>query len=232
VEIIRHSRYPAHNLSDIERAVSMGAGAWIAWKGLQRGNALGYVMALAGGELIRRGAVGSCPLYSVLGISTAPRGQGAATTSVPYEVGIRVDESVVVERRPDEVYRFWRDLENLPRILSHVERVEVMGNRSHWTVRGPAGRTLQWDAEIISDVENERIAWRSLPGAQVDNAGSVHFERESDHATRVHVILQYNPPAGVAGALVAKLWGEEPSQQIRNDLQELKRNLEAQVPVL
>jgi len=151
---------------------------------------------------------------------------------VPYEVGIRVDEAVVVERRPEEVYRFWRDLENLPRILSHVERVEVTGNRSHWTVRGPAGRKLEWDAEIISDVENERIAWRSLPGAQVDNAGSVHFEREPDNATRVHVILQYNPPAGVAGALVARLWGEEPSQQIRSDLQELKRKFEARVPML
>lgn len=89
---------------------------------------MGYLMALAGGELIRRGAIGSCALYSALGISTASRGQGAGTTSVPYEVGIRVDESVIVKRRPDEVYRFWRDLTNLPRILSHVERVEVSGN--------------------------------------------------------------------------------------------------------
>ena len=232
MQVIRHHRYPAHNLSDIERAVSMATGAWIAWKGLRRGSSFGYVLALAGGELIRRGAMGSCPLYSALGISTASRGQGAETTSVPYEVGIRVDESVIIKRRPEEIFRFWRDLTNLPRILSHVHRVEVSGNRSHWTVNGPAGQSLEWDAEIINEVENRLIAWRSLPGAQVDNAGSVHFHSQGPDATRVQVVLQYNPPAGVAGALIAKLWGEEPSQQIRNDLRELKRSLEAAVPIL
>lgn len=232
MQVIRHHRYPAHNLSDMERAISLASGAWIAWNGLRRGSTLGYIMALAGGELIRRGAVGSCPLYSALGISTASRGQGAATTSVPYEVGIRVDESVIVKRRPEEIYRFWRDLTNLPRILSHVQHVTVSGNRSHWTVAGPAGRTLEWDAEVINEVENRVIAWRSLPGAQVDNAGSVHFEPVGADATRIHVELQYNPPAGVAGALVAKLWGEEPSQQIRSDLRELKRSLEAAVPIM
>jgi uncharacterized membrane protein len=232
MQVIRHNRYPAHNLSDIERAISMASGAWIAWNGLRRGTTMGYLMALAGGELIRRGAIGSCALYSALGISTASRGQGAGTTSVPYEVGIRVDESVIVKRRPDEVYRFWRDLTNLPRILSHVERVEVSGNHSHWTVTGPAGHKLEWDAQIINDVENSLIAWRSLPGAQVDNAGSVHFHPVGADDTRIQVVLQYNPPAGVAGALVAKLWGEEPSQQIRNDLRELKRSLEAAVPIM
>lgn len=226
MELIHHSHYPGHNMSQAERALSIAAGVWVGLTGLRKGNTLGYLMALAGGEMIRRGATGSCPLYSLLGVSTASRGQGSQTTSVPYEVGIRVDESVTVQRSPQEVYLFWRQLQNLPTFLSHVERVDVDGNRSHWVVKGPAGRKLEWDAEIINDIEGRLLAWRSLPGAQVDNAGSIHFDADGLNATRLRVVLQYNPPAGIAGALVARMFGEEPSQQIRQDLLDLKQTLE------
>jgi uncharacterized membrane protein len=145
-------------------------------------------------------------------------------------VEIRVDESITIRRPPEQVYRFWRDLGNLPRFLSHLERVEVAGNRSHWVAKGPAGRTVSWDAEIVNDIENNVIAWRSLPGSQVKNSGSVHFTpvgNSRGDATHVRIELQYSPPAGIAGALFAKLFGEEPSQQIRADLEQLKRTFES-----
>jgi uncharacterized membrane protein len=192
---------------------------------------MGTLAALAGAEFVRRGATGSCPLYSMLGVGTASRREGAASSKgMGTAVEIRVDESITIRRPPEQVYRFWRDLGNLPRFLSHLERVEVAGNRSHWVAKGPAGRTVSWDAEIVNDIENNVIAWRSLPGSQVKNSGSVHFTpvgNSRGDATHVRIELQYSPPAGIAGALFAKLFGEEPSQQIRADLEQLKRTFES-----
>ncbi|HYO83995.1 MAG TPA: SRPBCC family protein, partial [Bryobacteraceae bacterium] len=130
-------------------------------------------------------------------------------------------------RSPEELYQFWRTLENLPRFMRNLEQVEVRSDRlSHWEVRGPAGMRLGWDAEIINEVENRLIGWRSLPGAQVDNGGSVHFEPAADGSTIVRVSLQYNPPAGGVGAIVARLVGEDPAQQIREDLARFREIME------
>ena len=142
------------------------------------------------------------------------------------------EKSVTVSRSPQEVYRYWRNLENLAQFMEHVECIRVLdgGTRSHWIVTGPGERRVQWDAEIINEVENERIGWRSLDGSEVSNAGSVSFrDAAGGRGTEVRVELQYDPPGGAVGALFAKLFGQEPSQQIHNDLKRLKTRLEAGV---
>ena len=227
MEIIRHHKH-ATNLSPAERWISVAGGAALATIGLARWSKAGLAAALTGAELVARGVTGHSQLYEWLGVRTAPKGQGAETTSVPYELGLKVERAVTVNQPRAEVYRFWRDLRNLPRFMRHVEAIDVTdGRRSHWVVRGPAGRTVEWDAEINHEIENELIGFRSLAGANVDLAGSVRFaDAPAGRGTEVLVELQYNPPAGILGAFAARMWGEEPTQQIRDDLYRFKRIME------
>ena len=147
--------------------------------------------------------------------------------------GIKVERSVVVNRPVQEVYQFWRNFENLPRFMDHLESVTVLDeNRSHWVAKAPAGARVEWDATIHNEIENELIAWRSLPKADINNAGSVHFTRRGDGGTEVRVVLSYEPPAGKLGAAVAKLLGEEPSTQVDDDLRRFKQVMEAAVPTV
>jgi uncharacterized membrane protein len=142
--------------------------------------------------------------------------------------GIHAKAHCIVNRSPEEVYRFWRDFQNLPRFMKHLEAVHDLGDgRSHWVAKGPAGTTVEWHATIIADVPNEVITWRSLEDSDVDNAGAVRFEAApGGRGTIVKVNIQYNPPAGVIGATVAKLFGEEPEQQLNDDLRRFKQVLE------
>ena len=137
-------------------------------------------------------------------------------------------ESIVIDKTPEEIYRFWRNLENLPRFMSqHVAVDRLAGDqRSRWTVKSFAGQTFEWDSEIINDIPNELLAWRSLQGADLDHAGSVHFEASATGGTKVSVILEYRPPVGNLGAGVARLFGQEPSQVVNKDLNRLKQLLE------
>ena len=132
-----------------------------------------------------------------------------------------------VQREPAEVFRHWRKLENLARFMDHVESVqEIDRERSHWVVRGPLGQQLQWDARIVNESQGEMIAWESLPGADVNNAGSVYFEPNGEGGTSLKVILQYYPPAGQVGAAAAYVLGESPDQQLREDLSRFKEIIE------
>ena len=132
----------------------------------------------------------------------------------------------------EELYQFWRNFENLPRFMDHLESVTIIDEgRSHWVVKGPAGIRVEWDAEIHNEIPNELIAWRSLAGSEVDNAGSVHFMPTEIGDTEVRVVLRYDPPAGKLGATVARLFGEEPSRQVAEDLRRLKQVVEAGEPV-
>jgi uncharacterized membrane protein len=141
---------------------------------------------------------------------------------------MRVEQAVTINRSPEELYQFWRDFKNLPRFMKHLEAVQVSNeNRSHWVAKGPAGTTIEWDAEIIEDHPNKVIAWRSMEGADVDNTGSVRFERApGGRGTTVRVRLQYDPPGGVIGAGVAKLLGEDPEWQVKDDLRRFKQLME------
>jgi uncharacterized membrane protein len=142
--------------------------------------------------------------------------------------GIRVSETVTVARPREEVYRFWRNLTNLPQFMEHLEAVQVLDDRrSHWRASAPAGSSVEWDAEIIEDQPNELISWRSIQDADVPNTGTVRFRvAPGNRGTEIHVTLRYDPPAGRLGAMVAKLFGEEPAEQVKSDLRRLKQVLE------
>jgi uncharacterized membrane protein len=142
----------------------------------------------------------------------------------------RVEHAVTIfGKSPAELFAFWRDFENLPRIMQHLESVQVIDDaRSRWTAKAPAGRTVEWDAEVYNEIPDQLIAWRSLHDADVPNAGSVHFTAlRADRGTVVRVILEYDPPAGKLGAALAKLFGEEPELQVREDLRRFKQLMEA-----
>ena len=139
---------------------------------------------------------------------------------------LHVSKSITVKRPREEVYRFWRNLENLPRFMYHVEAVSSAGDRSHWIVKAPGG-TVEWDAEIVEEQPGERLTWRSLEGSDVHHQGSVRFrDAPADRGTEVDVELQYDAPGGSAGVMVAKLFGEQPAQQIRDDLRRFKQVME------
>jgi uncharacterized membrane protein len=135
---------------------------------------------------------------------------------------------IAIDRPPNELYDFWRKLENLPRFMRHLESVRQTGqNRSHWRAKAPAGTSVEWEAEIVDDRPAELISWRSLPGADIDNSGSVRFERApGGRGTFVRVKMQYDPPGGFFGASIAKLLGEEPAVQVQRDLFRFKQVME------
>jgi uncharacterized membrane protein len=147
--------------------------------------------------------------------------------SAPLAHGLFLRQSVTIQRPPAEVYAYFRDLENLPRFMVHLDSVVERGNTSHWCARGPLGAKVEWDAELLEDRPGERLSWRSLAGADVPNQGCVEFRAApGNRGTEVVVELSYEPPAGAIGANVAKLFGKEPAQEISADLRRLKQVLE------
>lgn len=172
------------------------------------------------------GAVAATALVDVL--EGTRLSQVAKNGTQPTDDTITVRKAVTVQRPADDVYAFWRDLGNLPRFMEHLVRVEVRDDtRSHWVAKGPAGRHVQWEAEIVADRPGELLSWRSLPGATVRNEGSVTFSAApGGRGTEVLVELRYSPPAGTLGAAAAKLLGEEPATQLSDDLRRLKQVLE------
>lgn len=217
------------NVGETERWVSAIGGGALALYGLTRGNFPGVALALLGAGAIYRGTTGHCYAYDMLGVNTAGNESDNPNVSVRGGRGVKVEKSLTINREPAELFSFWRNFENLPRFMKHLEEVRVTGEgRSHWVAKAPAGTTVEWDAEVYNEKENEMIAWRSLEGSQVDNAGSVHFTpAPGGRGTQVRVVLKYDPPAGVIGAAVARLFGESPAQQIDEDLRRFKQLMEA-----
>lgn len=218
------SARPVGSARTLERWASLAtASAAIAY-GVSRRNGKGMWLALAATPLAYRGAVGEWPRFG-----NDRRAMGDTRAALGGSRGVHVRESIRLEKPVEEIYRFWRTFANLPRFMRHLERVtDSGGGRSHWVACGPAGMTVEWDAEIIKDVENSLISWRSLPGSQVATAGSVQFTSvRGGRETQLDVHLQYDPPAGKAGAFIASLFGREASQTVREDLRRLKQLLEA-----
>jgi uncharacterized membrane protein len=141
---------------------------------------------------------------------------------------LHVTKRVTINRPRDEVYRFWRNFENFPRFMLHLESVTATGDRrSHWVAKAPAGTNVEWDAEIVTDRPGELLSWKSFAGSDVPNNGTVRFaDAPGDRGTEVRVEVQYDPPVGSAGALIAKLFGEEPGQQIADDMRRFKQVME------
>ena len=207
------------NVGETERMISAIAGGALALYGLRRGSLGGLLIAGLGAALGYRGITGNCQLYEKLGIDS-----GGARRNVG-NLGVKIDKEIAVNAAPDRLYGVWRNFQNLPKILSHVERVDVLSpTRSRWTLAAPV--SISWEAELINDKLNELIAWRTDRNQWVNHAGSVTFERIADNSTRVHVSLQYDPPGGQIGHAVASLFAEDAGSKVEQDLGNFKRAVE------
>jgi uncharacterized membrane protein len=216
--------YRTSVLRNVESGLAFGTGALLLVVGASRRSRAGALLAASSLPLLYRGVTGHWP--APLNGLIAP---DDTRTALGGQRGVHVRESIRLEAPVADVYAFWRRLENLPRFMRHLDDVtESHDGISHWVARGPAGLAVAWDAEIINDVSNKLIAWRSLPGSDVVTAGSVKFDPvRHGRGTQVSVHLQYAPPAGKAGAGFAFLLGREPSQTIREDMRRLKQWVEA-----
>lgn len=224
------SRRRGKNVGGKERLLSVAAGAALLGAGLRRRGAARALLMPLGGALVGRGLTGVCPVNRAIGRNTADDDTTSPVASVHRGQGIKVERSVIVQRDRTELYAYWRNFENLPRFMRHLHSVQVIDStRSRWVAKGPAGTHVEWEAEIHNEIPNELIAWRSLPGSDVGNAGSVHF-RDVAGGTEVRVVLSYDPPAGRVGAAIARLFGEEPSHQVESDLERFRDIMEARTP--
>ena len=218
----------AQNIGKIENIAAVVAGATIVGYGVRKRSAAIIALGLVGGgAVLYRSSLGKLA-------ATAMRLQSSNAEGVARDY--HVEKSITINETPESLYKFWRDLENLPRFIENLESVNQLDERrSHWVVKGPGNTTIEWDAEIFNEKENELIAWRSLPErAEVTNAGSVRFEPAPDgRGTKLSVTVNYNPPGGKAGVLLAKLFGEEPGQLIELNLKRLKQLVETgEIPTI
>lgn len=217
------------NVGGTERVISALGGAVITAYGISRGGLSGLAITAIGGALLYRGISGNCQLYRALGVDTSERNAYSSPIGVPAQYGFKYEKNFIINRPAHELYAHWRRLENLPRIMRHLESVTPLGVlQSRWVAKGPMGMRLEWDAEIINEDPGRLIAWRSLPGAQVDTAGSVHFdELPSGRGTELRVSLKYNPPGGKVGATIASWLGSGVEQEIEEDMRRFKHVMEA-----
>ena len=201
------------NVSDAERWGSIVGGSALVFMGLKQGSLRGALTALAGGGLIYHGATTESSIQEKVGMNQS----------------IKVEKTVTINKPASELYRIWHNFENLPTFMKHLKFVKVINDkRSHWIANAPMDSSVEWDAEIVNDRENQLIAWASVEGADVDNSGFVRFTpAPAGRGTEVKVVIEYNPPGGAIGAAIAKLFGEEPQQQVGDDLHRFKQLMEA-----
>lgn len=215
------ARMPAANVGNIERLVTLAAGAALlgyAWRNRSRG------LGLTSAGLIARGATGFCPAYAALGVDHADTRHALSGAK-----GVHVRESITVNASPEELYTFWRRLEQLPSVMPHLESVEQLDFKlSKWTAKTFGQMPVTWQAEIINEVPFETIGWKTLPGESIQHAGSVVFKPiAGSDATEVRVHLQYSPPGGKAAAWFAALVGQDPAKLTREGLAALKQRFES-----
>ena len=212
------------NLSQSERVASLVGGGTLVAYGLGKRSWGGLGLATIGGLLAYRGATGHCDVYQALGANTG-RGRRGHNVSVPYETGTRVDAAVVVNISRTDAYRFWRNLENLPKFMQMIQSVKEIDNKtSHWVAKAPIWASVEWTAEIIHEVENELLGWRSVDG-DIGIAGSVKFT-DAAGGTQIKLETQYNPPGGKFAVFLGKLVGADPALKVRDDLQRFKQLME------
>lgn len=217
------------NVGTAERGVSVTLGAALLAFGVSRRRPLSSLfLAAAGVWLAHRGVTGRCAVYDQLDMGTSE-----AFDEERLDAGAHDDHSVevgvTIARPAAEVYAFWRRMENFPLFMKSIVSVtERGGGQSHWVARGPAGETWEWDSEILEDRPGELLVWRSLPGSDVHHHGAVRFlEAPAGRGTEVRVGIEFMPPGGVAGRVVARLTRRVPEHKIEEDLRRLKQVLEA-----
>lgn len=209
---------------DERLATGLGGGA-LALFGLTRGSLRGLALALVGGGLAYRAFTGHCPMYQRLGIRRDQAGSNRA--GVQAQAGDRVVRAILINREPAELFRFWRNLENIPQVMDHVLEVEAIDEkRSHWKAKGPLNTTLGWDAEIINERPDELIAWQSINSNEVATAGSVHFEPAAGGGTLLTVSLKYHPPGGKAVTTIARFLRQGLEARLEDDLRQFKQMME------
>lgn len=208
------------NVGTMERAVSLVAGGLMMALGARRHATSAIPLEALGGYLAWRGATGHCPLYAAVQLDSAE-------TPIP-SAEVVVQRSITIAASPRQVYDFWRDVENLPRFMKHLESVSLVdGRRSRWVAHGPFGRTYEWEAEVVEDIPGEMISWKTTETSPLHHRGSIWFkEAPGGRGTEVRAVLSYRAPGGKLGAGVALFTGEEPGQQLRTDLFRLKQILE------
>jgi uncharacterized membrane protein len=215
------SRFPAPNVGSTERVLTLMAGAALlgyAWKNRSTG------VGLASAGLLARGATGYCPGYAAMGVDRAD-----SRPALSGSRGVHIREAVTINAPPDQVYRFWRQLDRLPEVMPHLAKVEQIDTkRSRWTAKAFDQVPITWNAEIINEVPFETIGWKTLPGEAIQNAGSVTFKPiPGATGTEVRVHLQYAAPGGKAASWLAWMAGEDPAKLTRDGLLALKRQMEA-----
>lgn len=229
--------HETHNVARPERIGSVMLGAALMTFGLRRRDAEGMIAAAVGGVFLLRGSTGRCPVYRAMGMSTGgadavlsrPRGDvtGRGAT-VNARRAVKIERNITIGADRTRLYDYWRDFANLPRFMEHLVSVHVASpTRSHWVAKAPAGTTVEWDAEIINDVPGRLIAWKSLSGADVPNAGSVHFtDAPHGRGTVVKVEMDVEPPVGTLGLIIATMFGDDPDRDVREALSNLKHLME------
>jgi len=221
------------NVSVPERWVSAVIGGALIAYGIRKRSLAGGLLALAGGNLLLRGALGRSLIYRAFGIDTSK-----AFAKIAEKAGkgerFTVEKSITLSASAPEAYRFWRNFENLPRVMRHLKSVRTIDERrSHWVASAPAGLDIEWDAEITDERQDRKIAWRSLENAEIENKGVVLFEPvQNGNATELRVYLEYAPPAGKAGKAFAKLFGKDPAKMVEEDLRRFKSLIESGEPVI
>jgi uncharacterized membrane protein len=212
------------NVGEAERYGSIVGGAALAVAGIARRGFPGLLLAAVGGLFIMRGLGGHCRLYDAIGVAT----NTPSRPGVPDHTGRKIDTSILIARPPEELFRFWRNLENLPEFMENIEAVKILNDRlSHWTLRTPGGQRLEWDAEIVNEHRGEMLSWQTLPGADIQSAGTVRFiPVNHGAATRVRLVLEFHLPGGAVGAQLARFFGHDPEAQLDLDLARLKEMIE------
>jgi uncharacterized membrane protein len=217
----RSNDQPVQNVSNFERGLSIGMGALLIYsavKNFKKTPFRAILRAGFGAGIVFRGASGNCPVYSAMNVD-GTKG---------HTVNMRT--TFVVNRPRKDVYAAWRDLSSLPRFMKHLKSVhEISGTRSHWEAKIPEGSpiSISWDAEIVKEEPETLLAWRSLPGSTIDNAGKVEFRDALGHqATELRVTIIYRPPAGNIGTGVAKLFNPLFRKIVKEDVLNFKQYFE------
>lgn len=210
-------------LSDQEKWASIVGGGAMVLMGLQQRSLRGVLMAIAGGSMVYHGTNSNTSITNKVSEAAGKVGEAAGINK-----SIRVEKTVTINKSAEELYTFWHNFENLPHFMKHLQSVTVMDERrSHWVAKAPMGQNVEWDAEIVKDEPNHLIAWTSVEEADVENSGFVRFQPAPvDRGTEVKVVIEYAPPGGALTAVLAKFFGEEPEQQIGDDLRRFKQLME------
>lgn len=210
------------NISTVERVLMVAAGSYLLYKAFSK-NKKNIGESITAGTMLFRGVSGYCPMYDAI-----------ERTGKLKATNVNIRTSVTIDKPVDVVYDYWRNLENLPKFMSHLKKVDEIDNvTSEWTAKGPAGiGQVSWRAQILMDEPGEMLSWSSLPDSTIDNAGKVIFKKNGENQTEIDVTISYHAPLGIAGEAAAKLLNPMFESMVTKDIESLKDVLESDAPAM